>query len=111
MKDTEIAWLAGIIEGEGTFFKRGAGRSKGLYVFALEMCDKDIVERACFVFGYGNVKPAKVRGLGKKDRWIWRFEKCSELCRLGSAILPWLGERRAMVVNQMLTDLNGRGRS
>ena len=48
----EISWLVGLLEGEGYF-----GLTSGVYpVLTLEMCDEDVVERACRILGAAGVR-------------------------------------------------------
>jgi DNA-binding transcriptional regulator YiaG len=48
MKDTDLAWLAGLLEGEGSFLKAPPSKPNCPHV-SLEMTDKDVVERAALL--------------------------------------------------------------
>ena len=109
MERSEITWLAGLIEGEGTFFRRTRAATQGVsWVFALEMVDKDVVQKARDIWGYGTIRPIKARGLGKQDRWIWRFEHNNEIYALGAAIYQFMGARRKKAIREMFLEIPGR---
>lgn len=44
MESGDIKWLAGLLEGEGSFYIKPTGARQAKVT--LEMCDKDVVERA-----------------------------------------------------------------
>jgi hypothetical protein len=99
MKD--LAWLAGLVEGEGSFVRRGTGG----WLFALEMIDRDVVTHARDVWGYGTVRWLAARGLGKKPRWVWRFEARDEVYSLAEALYPLLGKRRRQVIRRLFREI------
>jgi hypothetical protein len=59
---TELHWLAGLLEGEGSFMT-GPPRSPGLPVIAVNMTDHDVMARLGRIFGrkVHVVKPRNVR--------------------------------------------------
>jgi len=50
-----VAWLAGLLEGEGCFTWQGHthNRSHGAIRITLAMCDRDVIERAAALLGCG----------------------------------------------------------
>lgn len=49
--DIEIAWMAGLLEGEGCFTAEGGQRARFRYPrITLGMTDRDVVERASVLF-------------------------------------------------------------
>ena len=92
----DIAWLAGLIEGEGSFgFKKGCPRIE------IQMTDADVVSRAASVLG---VKPRApwIRKDGYKPVWA--------CCAFGSraigwmmTLLPLLGERRRARIAEIVS--------
>ena len=110
-KATDIAWLAGLIEGEGSIFGQTGttDRARSRWIFSLEMTDKDVVERAAKIWGHGSVRqiPARQRphALGRKDIYVWRFENRAQVYALLAAIYPWLGNRRKAKAKEALLDL------
>jgi hypothetical protein len=50
MTEAEICWLAGLLEGEGTFLKASPSRPNSPTV-SLEMTDEDVVARVAHLLG------------------------------------------------------------
>ena len=48
MKETDLTWLAGLLEGEGSFLKAPPSDPNCPRI-SLEMTDKDVVERAALL--------------------------------------------------------------
>lgn len=92
MDSCDIAWAAGLFEGEGTWIIR-----KGRYVQAgLQSTDKDVVDRFAEIVGFGSV--GRVRRhphLNRKDCWMWQSASKPDVKGMAEAFLPYLGSRRA----------------
>jgi hypothetical protein len=99
MTTTQIAWLAGLLEGEGCF--RFGGRSSP--VIQLQMTDVDVIKRVARSLGV-EAKPQPARAGRFGDKVIWRLDiygdKATEIMRL---ILPYMGERRTTKIQEVLT--------
>lgn len=94
MNAVDIAWLAGIIEGEGTILiPQNAGRHYPSV--RVRMTDKDIIYGLQSITGMGNVilgeKPKEDH---YKQSWQWHVCKRQDVARLLLAIVPLMGERR-----------------
>lgn len=65
MTETELAWVAGLIEGEGTFFctKR---RERRYPVIAVGMTDEDVIQKLYLLVGVGDIFITTIRGLMKR---------------------------------------------
>ncbi len=87
MSPEEIAWVAGILEGEGTF-------SGNRHRVTCAMTDRDIIARLAQTTGVGRIYFSKRQKEHHKDVWIWSVIRRSEVTELTRAIIPWLGERR-----------------
>jgi hypothetical protein len=90
----EIAWAAGLFEGEGTI-THARRRSPGLLV-AVTMTDEDVVRRFDEVVDrgkvYGPYSPPSYR-----DRWkpFWRWQATGDAAHdVLDLIGPWLSPRR-----------------
>jgi hypothetical protein len=99
----DIAWAAGLFEGEGTI---GSERNPQYIRLALGMTDRDVVERFSAIFG-GVAQtwyPPRVQASGRKRMWYWRArgEAAADALRL---MLPFFGERRSARARQALSDL------
>lgn len=95
MKLTEIAWLAGILEGEGYF-----GWNHNSLTVQLNMTDLDIVKRAYDLMGCKGVMATRVRP-GCKDCYRIRASG-STAAAVMMTIYSFMGERRRSVIYQCL---------
>lgn len=82
----DIAWVAGIFEGEGWVSMKPGYNTCSL---AVKMKDEDVVRRLLSVTGVGNVN-----GPDKHAMWTWQVGYSRDLARLLLAIAPLLGTRR-----------------
>ena len=90
MSQIEIAWLAGIIDGEG--FTDSLPKVKAVRI-GLESSDFDIVQRCQDFSGMGTISGPRIRG-NNKPIWVWRVSKRRDVFRLLLAISPLLCVRR-----------------
>lgn len=100
---TDIAWMAGLFEGEGTFeiAKNGGVRT------TVRMTDRDVLERLDTVFPCGRPFHVVNPKGGHKTQYAWRIgpEQTREFIAL---VLPWLGERRTARALEVLRHLDTR---
>lgn len=107
MKPTDIAWLAGVFEGEGciSIERNGALR------LTVSMTDRDIIERIDTLFPSAGVKPQTLQyrpdGTPYRQRYSWRVggDTAGDVL---TAILPWLGQRRGDAARAALEHLRTR---
>lgn len=98
MTETERAWLAGLMEGEGWF-----GVSKtGTPQTTLGMTDEDIVRRAHAVANIGSFYGPRAIP-GQKDRFTWQLQKGHEAAALMLVLYPYLGRRRQAKIREVVT--------
>jgi hypothetical protein len=106
----EIAWAAGLFEGEGCVYI-----SKRLTVGKLERAtvslvvsstDLDVLERFFAVVNCGKILHESGSWSGKqphwKDTYEWRTAKRDEVKELLYQFLPWLGSRRTEKAEEAL---------
>ncbi len=101
----DIAWFAGLFEGEGCLGyypdkRKGYTGTLRLYI---ESTDKDIIDRIEKMWG-GKVwesnypsKPAHY-----KPSWRWGLSRRKEVRAIIAAIYPYLGERRRAKCDEVL---------
>jgi hypothetical protein len=100
--EVEIAWLAGLLEGEGSF---GAYASRGRrpqLVAKLKMTDADVVVKAQKLMGAPSVRrECDTRKEQNSDCYVARVygAKAETLMRL---ILPHMGTRRSQKITELL---------
>ncbi len=97
MSSQELHWLAGLLEGEGSFF-RGSPSAPHSPVLTLQMTDEDVVARAALMFG------RKVSSWQSPNpRWqrtfIVRLKGIKAVAWM-TAVRPLMGQRRQMQIDQ-----------
>jgi len=65
----EVAWLAGILEGEGSFISKGQARIQ------VAMTDQDIITRLAELTGVGRVYAVRRQKPHHKDSWLWTVRR------------------------------------
>lgn len=91
---TDIAWAAGLFEGEGCIFIMDP---KG-YVYgraSMEQNDIDVISRFHEIVGCGTlVKRQKKRNLARQESWIWYASSKSDFKQAMELLEPYFGVRR-----------------
>jgi len=91
---TEVAWLAGILEGEGSFLRYRSIVKGKVYLYpriVLGMTDRDVVQKVADMFGVSLGKVKNARGRRPMYRAIIQGERAVGFMR---ALLPYMGKRR-----------------
>jgi hypothetical protein len=99
IRSVDIAWLTGLLEGEGSF--RMSGRSIAIVV---NMIDRDVIERAATLTG-GHVYDLPVPA--HKPRWNaqWRAQvKGPAAAGWMMTMYAWLGARRRLQIRHALSE-------
>ncbi len=94
-----IAWLAGLLEGEGSFMT-----SVGYPEISVTMCDRDVLERAANVMGIPKVSPRDV-ARNEERGWSAAFEidvSGSRAAEWMRRLRPWMGHRRTAAIDRAL---------
>jgi hypothetical protein len=94
MEREQLAWAAGLFEGEGCF--NAHRRSDGQYSVQarLAMTDEDVVRRFAAIVGLGRVYGPISRQSGRKPTYDWASGDARDVCAVIKLLLPWLGNRR-----------------
>jgi hypothetical protein len=99
----EIAWLAGLLEGEASFMLR-----RGNTRIAMQMTDKDVMDRAASILG------TKVGDYGRKPKGKASYLPVFHLSLHGTRAISWMmtlysfmGERRRVKILQILNHWKG----
>ena len=106
MIDTkDIAWMAGIIEGEGCIHY-SSGSSPTISVV---MSDKDVIDKVSFLFGIKTYGPFSQKREGKKYKPQWKA------IVFGARAVGWMmtiyslmGERRRAKIGEVLSEWKQR---
>lgn len=100
MKERDLAWLAGLLEGEGSFLKAPPS-SPNCPRISLEMTDKDVVERAASLMDGKVVKRTNLKSA------LWKptyrvIIKGSRAVALMRVLYPEMGVRRRSQIDLAL---------
>lgn len=96
-RTAEIAWAAGLFEGEGCFAYQGpsATRRSGANVRTeVAMTDFEPVERFHRIVGVGRLLPKPKREAHHNDQLLWRVTDRAGVEAVLELLRPWLSERR-----------------
>jgi hypothetical protein len=104
--DINIAWVAGIIEGEGCIFSRRRFRKSGTPFYegqlTVAMTDYDIILRLSEILRIGNIR-GPIQGIkNKKPYWVWSVSRNEDLKLILKTLMPWFGIRRKAKAELML---------
>ncbi len=92
MKKVDLAYIAGLFDGEGSICIERNGRRFWIYVGVI-MTDEYIIRWLQFVFG-GSIYHYAPRGISKKDQWRWRTVGPQAIPVL-KALMPYLRLKKA----------------
>ncbi len=108
-RSEEIAWAAGLFEGEGSITLTSYGDSGRKQVrFSLSSTDKDVVERFRAIMDCGGISGPLWLRLSTKPQWRWSASARADVERLADLLGPWLGERRYEALEHALIRLEGQ---
>jgi hypothetical protein len=98
---SEIAWAAGLFEGEGCIEMWQRKHSAvPIPRISVKMTDRDVVERFTAAVGVGKVygpyqpKRVNVKGEPVKPIYVWQIVRITDIQRILGDFWPYLGQRR-----------------
>ena len=86
----DLAWAAGLFEGEGCFTLSGRGTARAI----LNMTDEDVVRRFAQIVRVGGIRGKRVIRPQHKPQWEWTVQNHEGVQALIAVLWPWLGQRR-----------------
>lgn len=89
----EIAWAAGLFEGEGCFDHSPSGGNAHRPRATMSLTDRDVLERFMRAVGAGSMGPSKQRAAHHKEAWQWWTSE-DEFHVVYALLKPWLSPRR-----------------
>lgn len=96
-KDVQLSWLAGLLEGEGSFMFNAPSP-----VIALQMTDKDVVQRVAQMLDDAKLcGPYTYRGNNVKQVWACRMQGRDAVPWM-AALYPLMGERRKQQIESAI---------
>lgn len=104
MKDTDLAWLAGLLEGEGSFMMgRNTVRGK-VYLYpkvVVTMTDEDVILRAAELFGTGVYVVPNKRPVDRLQQYRTQVSGV-KAANLMEQLIPHMGSRRTQKISEIL---------
>lgn len=112
MTPEEVAWAAGLFEGEGSIahFQAAAPTKtrpdykKWRRELLLGMADEDIVRRFHRIVGVGTIRKQARGKPHHSDVWIWHVTRWEDLEPLLRTLLPHFGDRRTEAALALLAN-------
>ena len=101
MTPVDRAWLAGLLEGEGSFTTTRPQEVR----ISLEMTDEDVVARAATLMGTHYIPKPPRRD--QPSHWKPQYKACLSGRRaidLMKELLPYMGERRSLRIGEITGD-------
>lgn len=92
----DLAWLAGFLEGEGSFHT-----SKTYACISAHSCDKDVLDRAASLIG-ATVYTHPGSALSKKSSWQFRLARRNDVKAVCLLVRPFMGDRRTEQIDKIL---------
>lgn len=101
---TELAWLAGILEGEGCFLLTTKSKSNlGYPQIAVSMTDKDVMDRIALLLEASIYVKEDKRKEHYKDQWTARINGARAVSWM-MTLYSFMGERRKAKIRQVLME-------
>jgi hypothetical protein len=94
MTEIEIAWLAGILEGEGCFMFRGTAK------ISLQMTDEDVVVKVASLMG----RPYRARKILENRKQVFVTESFGkQALEIMGLVKPHMGTRRSAKIDEVIS--------
>jgi len=103
----EIAWLAGVLEGEACFdLNRGDPRYPRMRI---EMTDRDVLVRIKQILGNletkeGGIRARKTKKIHHTPTHAFQIAAIDQVKQLFAAILPWMSARRSKQIVKLMKE-------
>jgi hypothetical protein len=107
MTSEETAWVAGLLEGEGSFSRKKAITTAGRVLYYPQVScgstDEDVIEKLARIVGAGRTYyRAREEEQNWKPVWEWYLRKTRLAVELCVAIWPHLSSRRRDQIETMI---------
>lgn len=98
----DIAWAAGVFEGEGCFsFSTHPVRPNKVFTARLSMTDKDVVDRFARAVKFGRIGTRRPYQSHHLPQYTWTAHGFETVQALAAAFWPWLGMRRRAKIREI----------
>lgn len=107
ISDVDAAWIAGLLEGEGSFFPLVREGKRTLARTSMGSCDLDVLERLREITGIGSIlKVARSDRPSHKPHWTWTVQRHQDAIDLMSRIHHLMGARRADRITEVFNQVD-----
>src|ERR1035437_9071671 len=111
MDNIELAWVAGLLEGEGCFYLTTRynkdGSPRPLLSVICTMTDEDVVRRLHATIGTGNVTSRVPKNPKHSKFWTWSDSDADRVIPLLQQLRPLMGDRRSKKIDLMFEAFAG----
>lgn len=109
-KQTDMAYMAGLVDGEGSIGIMMTPRSQAITQLTIKMCCEDTIEWVAQTFG-GNIEHIASKVEGHSDCWRWRANG-ARAAEILVAIEPYMVTKRyrACLFIEFVGDTRGQGK-
>ena len=103
MDNDDLAWVAGLLEGDGFFWKQTSRRGYVRVGVGVKSTDEDVLRYLERLIPESRIRgPFEPRSLGKKPYWHWELGLRLVVIDLLKQIRPWMGKRRTEQIDAVL---------
>lgn len=105
LSESELGWVAGMLEGEGSFSIKKDKRKNGFSctpLIQLASTDRDVVERLHKLIPAANVCEPRRKTKGGKQVYKWSLSNYSAVSDLLICVFPLMGKRRQGKIREVL---------
>lgn len=97
----DLAWAAGLFEGEGCF-SSSVSRNSRSFTLRINMIDQDVIEKFARIMDFGSVVTVAPKQPHHLPQWAWQAYGFEKFQAVAVAFWPWLGVRRRQRIREIL---------
>lgn len=102
INEIDLAWVAGLLEGEGSFcIAKKKDRPSNYPIITCNMTDLDVIERLRGITGVGSIVSIQPPG-NTKRQYRWRVARHNDCFVLAGLLYPYMGTRRRKQIEELL---------
>lgn len=103
MNREDVAWAAGLFEGEGCI--KGRKYNGSMYLrLHLNSTDRDTVYRFAQIVGVGGIRYDEYENPNWSPQWCWYASSFEDVQAVIALLWRWFGDRRRARATQLLTE-------
>lgn len=109
MTEPELLWVAGLLEGEGSFLISGKRYHRGQPKVSMGSVDRDVIDRIHALTGeVGGVYEKTKRTKGGKRFFLWSINRQDDAVALMKQLRPHMSSRRQGQIDECLAHYKTR---